>query len=140
MPWRRLALAGALVGLVVAGSAGSGFGGSLSLPAALAGQVGVGCPPTAAAPPASGLPLSLEQQIGHLLMAGVTTPTVDADLRRLIVDEHVRSVVLMGGAAEPPAQSLALTRELQALAQQTDGTGLLVATDQEGGRVQRLAA
>ncbi|SRR5579884_704783 len=103
---------------------------------------GAECPgqQAAAAPVASAtkLPLTLEQQIGQMLMAGVTSPTVDDDLRHLIVDEHVGNVVLMGPSVESPAQVLALTRELQRLALAADGRGLLVATDQEGGRVQRL--
>jgi beta-N-acetylhexosaminidase len=72
-----------------------------------------------------------------MLMAGVTSPAVD-DLRHLIVDLHVGNVVLMGPSVESPAQVLALTRDLQALALAANGVGLLIATDQEGGRVQRL--
>jgi beta-N-acetylhexosaminidase len=73
-----------------------------------------------------------------MLMAGVTSAVVTDDLRHLVADLHVGNVVLMGPSVESPAQLLAMTRELQTLALAANGVGLLVATDQEGGRVQRL--
>ena len=96
------------------------------------------CPPGPPPPTAATAALSVERQVGQMLMAGVTSPVVTDDLRHLVADLHVGNVVLMGPSVESPAQLLALTRELQTLALAANGVGLLVATDQEGGRVQRL--
>jgi beta-N-acetylhexosaminidase len=81
---------------------------------------------------------SVEWKIGQILMAGVAGTTLSDDARHLIGDLHVGNVVLMGPNVEAPAQVRALTRSLQTLAAVANGGWLLVATDQEGGRVQRL--
>lgn len=81
---------------------------------------------------------TLEWKIGQMLMAGVEGTALSADARTLIADLHVSNVVLMGPNVQSPAQVLQLTRDLQTLAIEANGTGLLIATDQEGGRVQRL--
>jgi beta-N-acetylhexosaminidase len=80
----------------------------------------------------------LEWKIGQMLMAGVAGTTLTDDARHLIGELHVGNVVLMGPNVESPEQVLGLTRDLQQLALATNGRGLLIATDQEGGRVQRL--
>jgi beta-N-acetylhexosaminidase len=80
----------------------------------------------------------IEVKIGQLVMAGIPGPTVAADARHLIRDLHVGNVILMGRNVESPAQVLALTRDLQELALAAHGLPLLIATDQEGGQVQRL--
>jgi beta-N-acetylhexosaminidase len=81
---------------------------------------------------------SLEWQVGQMLMAGVAGTALSDDARHVIGDLRVGNVVLMGPNVESPAQVAQLTRELQVLARQANGVGLLIATDQEGGRVQRL--
>jgi beta-N-acetylhexosaminidase len=101
-------------------------------------QAAAPCPPAPPPPAAPPVALTVEQQVGQMLMAGVTSPVVADDLHHLVADLHVGNVVLMGPSVESPAQLLALTRELQTLALAANGVGLLVATDQEGGRVQRL--
>lgn len=82
--------------------------------------------------------MSLEVKIGQLLMAGVAGRTLSDDARHVIADLHVGNVVLMGPNVDSPGQVLALTRELQRLAVEANGVGLLIGTDQEGGLVQRL--
>src|SRR5262245_355070 len=71
------------------------------------------CPsgPSSPTPPTAAL--TVDQQVGQMLMAGVTSTVVTDDLRQLVVDLHVGNVVLMGPSLESPAQLLALTRELQ---------------------------
>ena len=109
----------------------------ISLPgASTEGRVATAAPPAAA--PAAGQSMTLEMKIDQMLMAGVAGRTLSDDARHVIADLHVGNVVIMGPNVDSPAQVLRLTRELQALAMQANGVGLLIATDQEGGLVQRL--
>lgn len=89
----------------------------------------------AATPVAS---LELQQKIGQMLLAGVEGTTLTDDARHMIEDLHIGNVILMGHNIDSPEQVLALTQELQSLALEENGIGLLIATDQEGGLVQRL--
>lgn len=82
--------------------------------------------------------MSLEQKIGQMLMAGVTGTTADDDARSMIEDLHIGNVILMGRNVDNPEQVKALTGGLQELAVASNGVGAIIATDQEGGLVQRL--
>ena len=81
--------------------------------------------------------MPLDVKIGQMLMAGVLDTTLGDDERHLIADLHVGNVILRGRNIDSPEQVLTLTQNLQALAQTSNGVGLLLATDQEGGLVQR---
>jgi beta-N-acetylhexosaminidase len=91
--------------------------------------------PAAATPVASP---ELERKIGQMLLAGVLGTTVIDDARQMIENLHVGNIILMGRNIDSPDQVLALTQELQSLAIEENGIGRLIATDQEGGLVQRL--
>jgi beta-N-acetylhexosaminidase len=97
---------------------------------------GATVPPSPARASLADLPL--EVKVGQMLMAGVQGTALTDDARRMIGELHLGNVVLMGPNVVSPEQVLGLTRELQALALEANGIGLLIATDQEGGRVQRL--
>ncbi len=89
--------------------------------------------------PAGTVPdLSLEIKVGQLIMAGVAGTSVSDDARYLIDELHIGNVILMGRNVESPRQILALTTDLQRCALASLGIPLLIATDQEGGQVQRL--
>jgi beta-N-acetylhexosaminidase len=92
----------------------------------------------AQAPPDPLSLMPLEVKVGQMLIAGVTGTTADADARAMIDDLHIGNVILMGRNVDSPKQVLALTQGLQALAVPANGVPLLIATDQEGGLVQRL--
>jgi beta-N-acetylhexosaminidase len=68
------------------------------------------------------------------LMVGVSGLSLSAGERRLLGHPRVGGVILFDRNFESPAQLLALTREIHALR----SPPLLVAVDQEGGRVQRF--
>lgn len=102
--------------------------------------------PTSPAPtetPTPALP-SLEEMAGQMLMLGFpgTVLTADNPIVADIRERHIGSVILFslnvatGGLRniESPGQVRALTQALQ----DTAGGGLLIAVDQEGGRVARL--
>ncbi len=81
---------------------------------------------------------TLEHKIGQLMMIGFDGTRVDDDLRRMIAEYHVGGVILFGRNVESPQQVACLTRDLQIIAVQSGHPGLLIAIDQEGGRVARL--
>lgn len=91
-------------------------------------------PSVAASPSAT----SLEVKVGQLIMAGFTGQTVGPQLNNLIETYHLGNVVLLRGNTGPPADVLALTTSLQERARAANGVGMLIAADQEGGRVIRL--
>lgn len=84
--------------------------------------------------------MSLPQRIGQLFMVGTPADEVDPATRAQIGRLHVGNVMLTGrsyGGVQPPARvSRAMRAEVGP--RSTDGVGLFVATDQEGGQVRVL--
>jgi beta-N-acetylhexosaminidase len=77
---------------------------------------------------------------GQLFMVGIPGPRVDAAARELVRDLRVGGVILFARNLEGPEQVWELTRDLQRESLQATGRPLLIAVDQEGGKVQRLRA
>jgi beta-N-acetylhexosaminidase len=77
---------------------------------------------------------------GQLLMVGIPGPRMEAVARELVRDLNVGGVILFARNIESPEQVWELTRDLQQEALAATGRPLLLAVDQEGGRVQRLKA
>ncbi|MGB8991225.1 MAG: beta-N-acetylhexosaminidase, partial [Desulfobaccales bacterium] len=75
---------------------------------------------------------------GQLLMVGIPGPRMEAVARELVRDLKVGGIILFARNIESPAQVWELTRDLQREALAATGRPLLLAVDQEGGRVQRL--
>ncbi len=74
-------------------------------------------------------------------MVGFEGHAASADVRRLIRDYRAGSVVLFARNVDTPEQVAELVRELQEIARDAGhDLPLLVAVDQEGGRVARLRA
>ncbi|MBU4415750.1 MAG: glycoside hydrolase family 3 protein, partial [Actinobacteria bacterium] len=87
----------------------------------------------AAACAAQAQAMSLKQQAGQLVMVGVSG-SLDAAERKAITASKAGSVILMGNNYGGVKQVAKLTASIQKLG----GGQLLIATDQEGGLVQRL--
>lgn len=81
--------------------------------------------------------MSLEEQVGQLIMAPLTYGSDASTLSGMIADRHVGSVVLIGAWQNGVDGVKASTDVLQGYA--PDGNRLIVATDQEGGQVQHLS-
>jgi beta-N-acetylhexosaminidase len=77
---------------------------------------------------------------GQVLMVGIPGPRLDAVARELVRDLKVGGIILFARNIESPEQVWELTRDLQHEAMSATGRPLLIAVDQEGGRVQRLKA
>jgi len=80
--------------------------------------------------------MSLRQRVGQLLMVDCPTSGLGDATAQAVTTYHVGSVILDGTTYAGQSEMAALTGQLQRLAPKH--LGLLVATDQEGGLVQRL--
>jgi beta-N-acetylhexosaminidase len=79
------------------------------------------------------------RRVGQRFMVGFDGLEASADVKRLIADFGVGSVILFARNVDRPEQVAELVRELQGIARDSGhDLPLLVAVDQEGGRVQRL--
>ncbi len=83
---------------------------------------------------------SLSQKVGQLFMVGFEGTEVTPQLRGWVEQFGWGGVIVFGRNVESPVQLAALTRGLQEVARASSGVPLLVAVDQEGGRVARLKA
>ena len=82
--------------------------------------------------------LSMEQRVGQLMMMGVNSSGATADQLDILATTRAGAVIMMGNHAGGRDGVRTITDELRSTAEQADGVELLVATDQEGGLVQRL--
>jgi beta-N-acetylhexosaminidase len=83
--------------------------------------------------------LSLEQKIGQRFLFGIPGTRVGERTRRLVREGYLGGVLLNRQNIAGREQLVRFTAELQELARQNHPPiGLLVAVDQEGGRVSRL--
>jgi beta-N-acetylhexosaminidase len=84
--------------------------------------------------------MTLGQKVGQLFMVGA--PAVGGDPATLahITQRHVGNIMLTGRSYDgaPASDSVARAAQARATKVSTNGVGLLVATDQEGGLVQVL--
>lgn len=92
-------------------------------------------PPAGASVPVNPYGLSLEQQVGQLLMVGVPATGPDAAALRQVARFHVGAVILTGRGRGGVAATARVTARLQGRA----AIPLLVAADQECGAVQALS-
>jgi len=83
--------------------------------------------------------MTLEEQIGQLLVVGFRGTTATPEIVDLIQNYHVGGIILFSRNVQDAQQVLELTHSLQMIAQ-TAGhrSPLLIAIDQENGMVQRL--
>jgi beta-N-acetylhexosaminidase len=84
-------------------------------------------------------PLSLDMAVGQMMAASFGGPAVTDGLRHLILDQKVGTVLIFGDNFTDAASLARLTAELQALGRAAGlPAPLLIAVDQEGGRVMRV--
>jgi beta-N-acetylhexosaminidase len=82
--------------------------------------------------------MPMSQKVGQTLMIGFEGLLVTAELRDIIEQCHVGGVILFARNIASPNQVAELTTELQEIARANGLAPLLIAIDQEGGRVARL--
>ena len=82
--------------------------------------------------------MTLEQKIGQLMVIGFDGEEMSPDLQQMIAETGVGGVIFFARNVSSPQQVAALTANLQTAARDAGKPGLLIAVDQEGGRVARL--
>src|SRR5215469_13507668 len=83
--------------------------------------------------------MTLEKQIGQLLVAGFRGTTPSPEIIDLIRNYHVGGIILFSRNVQDAQQVLELTHSLQLIAKTAGhATPLLIAIDQENGMVRRL--
>ncbi|BCL80138.1 hypothetical protein ccbrp13_26030 [Ktedonobacteria bacterium brp13] len=82
--------------------------------------------------------MSLDQKIGQMMMVQFVGPNVSLDMSTMLSQYHVGAVLLSNGNQNMSSapQLKTLTQQLQ---QNSPGIPLIIATDQEGGSVNRLS-
>jgi beta-N-acetylhexosaminidase len=78
--------------------------------------------------------MSLDEELGQMLVGAFLGTTLTPDLQQMIVDDHIGTIILYGGNMRSASQLQALDTAMQAKA----STPLFISTDQEGGTVNRL--
>ncbi|HXF93116.1 MAG TPA: beta-N-acetylhexosaminidase [Nitrospiraceae bacterium] len=81
--------------------------------------------------------MALREKVGQLFMAGFSGTAASKDVASLVTDYKPSGVILFSRNLEALGQIVQLTNDLQKL---SPGSPLLIAIDQEGGRVSRLPA
>jgi beta-N-acetylhexosaminidase len=82
--------------------------------------------------------MTLVEKAGQLFMVGIEGTQLDQDTALFLKENKIGGVILFGRNIESPGQVGRLTEKLQGLKAGPAGVGMLIATDQEGGRVNRL--
>lgn len=82
--------------------------------------------------------MTTAQRVGQLFLVGVSSTDPTSAQLNMITDDHLGGVYLAGNSSAGVSATKRVTDELRARATSTNGTGLWVGTDQEGGQVQRL--
>jgi beta-N-acetylhexosaminidase len=82
--------------------------------------------------------LSLAEKVGQLFMVGFEGTEVTPELAKWMATYGWGGVIVFGRNVESPSQLMALTQGLQASMGTHSHLPLLIAVDQEGGRVARL--
>lgn len=80
----------------------------------------------------------MEQRIGQLMMMGVNSSGATAGQLDILRSTSAGAVIMMGNYGGGRSGVRTVTDEMRSAADLPDGVDLLVATDQEGGLVQRL--
>jgi beta-N-acetylhexosaminidase len=145
---RRLALHGPLVLLLVVSALPATLGASAPHRTASVQPVPRSASPRASASPTPApaqpvderpAPLSVDMAVGQMMAASFGGPTITDGLRHLILDEKVGTVLIFGDNFSDAASLSRLTAQLQALGREAGlPAPLLVAVDEEGGRVMRV--
>ena len=146
MPSRRLVVHAAMLGLLAVSALPAAVGPRILHPsAAVKPALPSPTPSPSATPPpveaAAGppAPLSLDMAVGQMMAASFGGPVITAGLRHLIVDEKVGTVLIFRDNFTDVASLGRLTAQLQALGREAGlPAPLLVAVDEEGGRVMRI--
>ncbi|NYE73228.1 glycoside hydrolase family 3 protein [Microlunatus parietis] len=83
--------------------------------------------------------MDLDEQIGQLLMVAIDSSGLASSTGETLDDVHAGSVLLLGNTEAGRKAVEAVTTDARQAIKAPPGVGVLLAADQEGGQVQRLA-
>ena len=82
--------------------------------------------------------MSLERQVGQIMVIGIEGTSLTLDMRHMIEQVHVGGVILYADNVDVPEKLARLNADLQQVARQSHQPGLFICIDQEGGAVTRM--
>lgn len=81
--------------------------------------------------------MSVEQKVGQMMMFGFVGNS-SKNFAPFVKERHIGGLILFKENMTTASQTKKMLSELQSIAKAADFAGLLVSTDQEGGRVERV--
>lgn len=82
--------------------------------------------------------MSLTEQVGQLLMIGVSSSGISASEKRIVEETRAGSVILLGNSRAGVEAIRRVVGDVRGAARSPEGVKVMLAADQEGGLVQRL--
>jgi beta-N-acetylhexosaminidase len=82
--------------------------------------------------------MTLSERIGQLLMIGVSSRGITDSEKRIVEETRAGSIILLGNTTAGKSAVRRVVSDVREAARSPDGVRLMLAVDQEGGRVQRL--
>jgi beta-N-acetylhexosaminidase len=82
--------------------------------------------------------MSLSEQIGQLLMVGVSSRGISASEKSIVEDTRAGSIILLGSTTAGASAVRRVVGDVHAATLSPEGVKVMLAADQEGGLVQRL--
>jgi beta-N-acetylhexosaminidase len=82
--------------------------------------------------------MSLSERTGQLLMIGVSSGGISRSEKRIVEETRTGSVILLGNTTAGASAVRRVVSDVRAAARSPEDAKVMLATDQEGGRVQRL--
>src|SRR5215207_10431038 len=82
--------------------------------------------------------MSLSEQIGQLLMVGVSSGGISASEKTIVDQTRAGSIILLGNTTAGTSAVRRVTGDVRDASRSPEGVRVMLAADQEGGLVQRL--
>jgi beta-N-acetylhexosaminidase len=82
--------------------------------------------------------MSLAEQIGQLLMVGVSSGGISASEKTIVDQTRAGSIILLGNTTAGTSAVREVVGDVRAATRRPEGVRVMLAADQEGGLVQRL--
>jgi beta-N-acetylhexosaminidase len=82
--------------------------------------------------------MTLSERIGQLLMIGVSSHGISDSEKTIVEETRAGSIILLGNTTEGKRAVRRVVNDVRAATRSPDGVRVMLAADQEGGRVQRL--
>ena len=82
--------------------------------------------------------MGLTERVGQLLVVGVSSSGISASEKRIVEETRAGSIILLGNSRAGVDHIQRVVSDARGAARSPEGVKVLLAVDQEGGRVQRL--